>query len=479
MKNIHTVLVLAAAALLAACGSPAGGGDPGGGGDPAGGGGGESALILRINAGADKSFTIPTNNAWDYDWYIDWGDGTVEARETGTGAVNSGISHAFPGNTEYTISIRAQGLTGHGAFGFSATTDGSNTPANKEKLLKALGHIKENTSAAALPSAWAFCFYGCSNLNEVSANLLPAVPKGTSDIFSGMFYNCISLASLPAGFRLPEVPNGTSNIFAAMFYNCISLASLPAGFRLPAVPKGTSDIFYGMFLDCSSLASLPAGFSLPAVPNGTSGIFSSMFSGCSSLASLPAGFSLPAVPKGTSGIFYGMFLDCSSLESLPAGFSLPAVPNGTSNIFYDMFLGCSSLASLPAGFSLPAVPKGTSDIFSAMFFGCSSLASLPAGFSLPAVPNGTSHIFSYMFSSCSSLEADITDLISKPLMDAARLNGHSYNMYATFYLCAKLTGFGNTAITTGFAGATPSNDKNTFYGCTGLSDYPDIPVNWK
>jgi hypothetical protein len=173
-----------------------------------------------------------------------------------------------------------------------------------------------------------------------------------------------------------------------------------------------------------------------------------------------------------------MFYGCSSLASLPAGFRLPEVSKGDGCIFRRMFYGCSSLESLPAGFSLPAVPEGTSYIFEMMFYGCSSLESLPAGFSLPAVPKGTIYIFCDMFSGCSSLEADITGLISGPLMNTAQLNG-TYNMCRTFYNCKKLTGSGNAAIATGFAGATLYSPRSTFYDCTSLSDYPSIPPNWK
>jgi hypothetical protein len=379
-----------------------------------------NALILRIKAGSDKTFAIPTNNPWPYDWCIDWGDGTPEEPFAGIGAANTGISHTFPDVGEYDIAIRAESHRGHAAFGFGYGTIGANASANKEKVLKALGHIKENISVAEFPNAWAWCFSGCINLNEVSATLLPAVP------------------------------NGTITIFAAMFSYCSSLESLPAGFKLPNVPKGTS------------------------------GIFSSMFAFCSSLESLPAGFKLPAVPNGTSAIFSGMFADCSSLECLPAGFTLPDVPNGTSYIFYQMFYGCSSLKSLPDGFKLPNVPKGTSGIFSSMFAYCSSLESLPDGFKLPAVPNGTSDNFSWMFSDCINLDANINDLITGPIMDETKLNNSFWNMHSTFYNCSKLTGSAEIAIEFGFGwGAVPSDDRNTFYNCTSLNDYGSIHANWK
>jgi hypothetical protein len=81
-----------------------------------------------------------------------------------------------------------------------------------------------------------------------------------------------------------------------------------------------------------------------------------------------------------------------------------------------------------------------------------------------------------MFSGCSSLAADINDLIPVQIMDGTTLNT---SMYRTFSDCTNLTGSAQTAINTGFGGATPTNDLNTFDGCTSLSDYSSIHANWK
>ncbi|GHU86711.1 hypothetical protein FACS189476_00420 [Spirochaetia bacterium] len=473
----------------------------------------DTPLILVIN-GSSGTFTIPINDDWDYDWTIDWGDGIVETK---TGTAYSGvpeISHTYTANPQYTIEITANSNTGHAAFGFYNTTPGASAPANKQKLLKALGHIKENTSVPNIGEAWRACFYQCTNLNEVSPDLLPnvdngggsiflsmfkgctgltslpagfrlpAVPNGSGSIFNEMFSGCTGLTSLPAGFQLPAVPNGTygifremfrgctgltslpagfqlpavlpngtGDIFRAMFANCTGLSSLPVGFQLPDVPNGTYGIFYQMFAVCTGLTSLPAGFQLPAVPNGTESIFLMMFTDCSNLISLPAGFQLPDVPNGTRDIFYRMFEGCTGLTSLPAGFKLPAVPNGTSNIFLSMFTGCTGLTSLPAGFQLPSVPNGTSGIFQQMFSGCTGLSSLPAGFQLPSVPSGTNDIFSSMFFNCSALSTNIENLIGPNIFSPGQEN-YTYFMRRTFGGCSSLTGSASNALSMGFYGNT-------------------------
>jgi hypothetical protein len=130
--------------------------------------------------------------------------------------------------------------------------------ANKQKLLKALGYLAENTSVAAFPDAWRSCFYDCTNLNEVSAALLPAVPNGTSDIFANMFSGCSSLAAsindlitahVMSGVRL----NASSYNMSRTFQNCSKLTgsaqtAINTGFG-GAVPSSDRGTFYG----CSSL----------------------------------------------------------------------------------------------------------------------------------------------------------------------------------------------------------------------------------
>ncbi|GHU15123.1 hypothetical protein FACS1894163_00790 [Spirochaetia bacterium] len=424
-----------------------------------------SPLILVIN-GSSGSFTIPTNNTWAYDWTIDWGDGNIDT-VTGTGAADAGISHTYTSNPQYTIEITANSNTGHAAFGFGSGSGGANATANKQRLLKALGHINENTSVTDFPNAWSNCFNNCTNLNEVSPNLLPAVPNGTSSIFYGMFEGCAGLSSLPAGFQLPAVSNGTSFIFSRMFSGCTNLSSLPAAFQLPAVPNGTSYIFASMFSICTNLSSLPAAFQLPAVPNGTSYIFWDMFLGCTSLSSLPAAFQLPAVPNGTSYIFRGMFANCTNLSSLPAAFQLPAVPNGTSSIFSEMFAVCTNLSSLPAAFQLPAVPNGTSQIFSEMFYGCSSLSSLPAGFQLPAIPNGTIEIFGAMFAYCTNLSS-----LPAAFQLPAVPNGTSQIFYRMFDGCTNLSSLPAAFQLPAVPNGTSYIFNRMFYGCTKLSSLP-------
>jgi PKD repeat protein len=48
---------------------------------------------------ANESVTIPTNSAFDYDYTIDWGDGTIENNQMGDG------THAYSSAGTYTVKI--------------------------------------------------------------------------------------------------------------------------------------------------------------------------------------------------------------------------------------------------------------------------------------------------------------------------------------------------------------------------------------
>ncbi|GHT86854.1 hypothetical protein FACS1894137_13030 [Spirochaetia bacterium] len=215
------------------------------------------AFFLVINSGSDGAFTIPTNTARAYDWTIDWGDGAAETR-TGTGALDTGIAHSFPAaNTDYTVSISASGEGGHAAFGFYVDIDhvdiedpvfpasGVNSAANRNKVQKALGHIQESSGGG---DTWDSTFFYCTNLAEISPDLLPAISNvGTDDpIFTGMFAGCAALSALPGGFQLP-VPPGGANAFPIMFSS--------SGLETVNLPTVTH-IGRAMFSNCLNLSTI-------------------------------------------------------------------------------------------------------------------------------------------------------------------------------------------------------------------------------
>ena len=117
--------------------------------------------------------------------------------------------------------------------------------------------------------AFAYLLRNSKIINAVNVSLPTKTLTGSC--YRAMFYNCISLVSVP------ELPATALNAhcYRAMFHGCISLVSVP---ELPAKTLN-SYCYYQMFYNCPSLVSAPE---LPATTLKAN-CYGAMFSGCTSL----------------------------------------------------------------------------------------------------------------------------------------------------------------------------------------------------
>ena len=141
---------------------------------------------------------------------------------------------------------------------------------------------------------------------------------------------------------------GNATSMGSMFYNCISLQSVPL-FNTINVTS-----MQNMFQNCSSLQSVPL-FNTINVTN-----MSLMFQNCVSLQSVPL-FNTTNVTSMTN-----MFYNCVSLQSVPL-FNTSNVTN-----MQNMFYACSSLQSVPLFNTVNVTNMGY------MFYACPSLNFIPA-----------------------------------------------------------------------------------------------------
>ena len=384
-------------------------------------------LTVGITA-ANTTFILPTssylngtNNGKDYDWSIDWGDGTTQLA-AGTSGYGEGVYHLYSTADSYTIQISPNGSTEAwlAAFGFDIGSSRSSSAANKGLVTAVNGPLTPQMTrstnqiegTAAAPSyEWTNLFNNCPNIvTGPTIEGWDQVRSAGDNFAQSMFSGCSSLASLPTGFNLPPGITSVAGSFASSMFNaCTSLASLPAGFNLPQGITTTGDYFaYNMFQRCSSLESLPTGFNLPqSITNVGANFAYGMFSNCSSLVTLPAGFNLPQSITNVGANFTAfLFRYCSSLAYLPNGFNLPQKLESIGSAFAaGMFYGCTSLAALPAGFSYQQNLIDVDGNFAyAMFYNCASLTTLPEGFNLPqGIITAGDGFAEYMFWECTSL----------------------------------------------------------------------------
>ena len=206
--------------------------------------------------------------------------------------------------------------------------------------------------------------------------------------------------------------------------------------------------FYG----CNNLVNLPDG-AITGAENVTN--FGYCFCLCTKLASIPSGL-FDTTPNAKD--FEECFVWCSSLTSIPSGL-FDKVPNVTD--FSDCFRACTSLTSIPSGL-FDKVPNATT--FSSCFNLCSSLTSVPSGL-FDKVPNVTD--FSACFYACP---------LHLPLIM------FNYSAIASkkpiFTLCfASLSKTGTAYPLWDYITITSRN--YCYERQTALTNYADIPSNWK
>lgn len=309
----------------------------------------------------------------------------------------------------------------------------------------------------------------CKNLKTVPAGLFRTFTKVTSPGFKNMFHGS-GIETVPAGLFAGNT--SVSSGFEELFSNCSALKKIEG----PIFPESTSvtSLAY-TFENCTALEDLPVGLFDSLAGSKTK--FTATFVSCSSLKSLPAGlFAKNALATG----FQGTFCGCSSLETIPADL-MPAAEKVTS--VKDMFAECSSLKSLPSGL-FAGNPAITS--FEATFADCTSLETIPEDL-FSAIGTKTSSItFAECFMNCSSLKS-----LPAGLFDTVRRINY---IDQCFEGCTSLTGetpytvIGDRKVHlyerekgTDFpiVPSSASAHSSCFKGCRGLTDYDQVPSEWK
>ena len=168
------------------------------------------------------------------------------------------------------------------------------------------------------------------------------------------------------------------------------------------------------------------------------------FSGCSALKSIPENF-FANCPKATDFSF--TFFGCKALTTIPEKLfaNNPAVTD-----FTNTFMNCMKLTAIPTG--LFAHNPEVTD-FSGTFALCSALESIPKNL---FANNRKVTDFSYTFTGCYALtgESPYTMIGDKKVHLYERANyPEHFTKLTVFWEC--------------------------FKNCTGLTDYAQIPTNWK
>ncbi|MBR3782814.1 MAG: hypothetical protein IKL14_05545, partial [Alphaproteobacteria bacterium] len=184
-------------------------------------------------------------------------------------------------------------------------------------------------------------------------------------------------------------------------------------------------------------------------------MFYSTFAYCSGLTSIPSDLFAGISGAPASYMFYETFRDCTGLTSIPSDLFAGISGAPASYMFYSTFYGCSGLTgAIPDGLFAGISGAPAEGMFQQTFRGCSGLTSIPENLfgNISGVLLYSDSLFA-MFAGCTSLTGP-----------SARINGqYLYEIWPNV----------------SFYNSVGSYVIGPYYQCTGLSDYNQIPNNWK
>ena len=265
-------------------------------------------------------------------------------------------------------------------------------------------------------------FKGCTGITKIPENLFKNCRSATD--FAYAFSGCNSITGNIPGKLFADSPNVTT--FTHVFDGCNLIDSIGEGLFQN---KDKVKDFSFAFFKCSSIKEIPGN-----IFSGCEAVttYSNTFSNCTNLNYIPSRLFDSSINVTD---FSGVFQQCSKIESVPKDlfrYNTKVTTFGSSGSWYGAFLGCTNLKEVPED-----IFKYNTEVtdFSLTFWACSNLTKVP-------------------------------DLSS---------NTKVVKTSQMFYDCVKLTGEVYPIWNNGLV----TSHSKTFNGCSKLSNYSDIPDDWK
>ena len=202
--------------------------------------------------GTATTFAIPTSGGinggtdFEYDWVIDWGDGTPLTTVSGTSSPSgAGINHDYGIAKDYQITIKPNGASYDGwmnAFGFRNSVTGANSISNKIKFKSIDSPLPKQARTKGSTFRFSNLFYGLRNASEIPTDLFSLTNTSGDISTSNMFYQTFyefainsTTATIPAGlFDFLDMSNvkDASSMFNQTFSHYAgssAVAEIPPG----------------------------------------------------------------------------------------------------------------------------------------------------------------------------------------------------------------------------------------------------------
>ncbi|MDR3053250.1 MAG: hypothetical protein LBU48_05270, partial [Coriobacteriales bacterium] len=323
---------------------------------------------FEVTVASGDSFTVPAYGfGHDYDWHIEWGDGsTSDAQSSYGGGSSSSLQHTYSAANTYTITLRPNGseYAWLAAFGFGEGWSSTSAPvADRDKITRLISPIKpsmtrtqEQLNDGTAPNGeWSATFFGCKNLimgpaftfdQAAWAGITTVGDNFASSMFSGCDGDAFTMNSI---FNLPQAITTVGEGFVdSMFRECSGAAfnmnsvfNLPAGIVDSVGNNFASELFWGCSGDAFTMNSI---FNLPARITATDSNFAGdMFSYCSGAAfNMNSVFNLPVgITTVTSFFASNIFSYCANnVFTMNDVFNLPqGIVTGEAAFAFGMFSG--------------------------------------------------------------------------------------------------------------------------------------------
>jgi hypothetical protein len=304
------------------------------------------------------------------------------------------------------------------------------------------------------------CFARTVFIKEIPVGLFSNNPDIID--FVECFSFCTTLTSVPADIFTHST--GAEIDVTGCFNQCYALSDISA-LTLPA--SVTSARF--MFWLCEALTTIPSGLFAQYAGVSYAPDFSDMFEG-SGIRSIPDDLFAPFARNAHAPKCRLMFTQCLSLTSVPVGLLSPLTQ--AVDEFYAMFTS-TGITEIPNTFL--DLNRNLVDV-SSMFAGCMSLKTIP-GTLFDQCPN--LRFVNSTFSGC-ELESISPEMFryNDVLQDVRHCFAISY-AYPDTTGSTPVTADGEKLWERRVSGGGLLFGDKCFAGRTGLSDYNEIPANWK
>ena len=320
-------------------------------------------------------------------------------------------------------------------------------------------NIFGNLTGDGAPYMFYGTFSGCANLTTVGGPLFSGTLTPAKWMFYQMFYSS-GITSVPENMFGELTGDGAYQMFDQTFVDCKDLTTV-GGPLFSGTLTPAEDMFGSMF-SRSGITSVPENIFGELTGNGAPSMFGGTFSLCANLTTVEGPlFSGTLTPA--ESMFAEMFRN-SGITSIPTNMFGELTGDGAPSMFERTFEDCKDLTTVGGPlFSGTLTPAGS--MFEDMF-SRSGITSVPENIFGNLTGDGAPNMFNSTFYQCRNLTTVGGPLFSGTITPAEQMFANTFWYTAITEIPADLFA--------GIQGAPASSMFNdTFYGCTQLQSIPE------